>query len=316
MQVETEMSKVVIGQKEAVSALCKALRRSRADLKDPRRPIGTFALLGPTGVGKTLLAKTLAEQLFGDSKALVQLDMSEYMEKFNVSRLIGSPPGYVGYEEGGQLTEQVRRKPYSVVLFDEIEKAHPDVWNMLLQILEEGKLTDNVGRVVNFRNTIILMTSNVGSDTIKKQSTLGFSPITDETSYEKMRERILEEAKKTFRPEFLNRLDDLIVFRALTKPDLIQILDLEISKVMQRLKARNIVLQLDEKAKDFLVGKGYDPQYGARPMRRAVERSLEDPLAEEILKGSFHEGEPILVSVENDKLTFSQPAAAEGALSS
>jgi ATP-dependent Clp protease ATP-binding subunit ClpC len=316
MQVETEMGKVVIGQKEAVSALCKALRRSRADLKDPRRPIGTFALLGPTGVGKTLLAKTLAEQLFGDAKALIQLDMSEYMEKFNVSRLIGSPPGYVGYEEGGQLTEQVRRKPYSVVLFDEIEKAHPDVWNMLLQILEEGKLTDNVGRVVNFRNTIILMTSNVGSDTIKKQSTLGFSPITDENSYEKMRDKILEEARKTFRPEFLNRLDDLVVFRALTKPDLIEILDLEISKVMQRLKARNIVLNLDDKAKDFLVSRGYDPQYGARPMRRAVERFLEDPLAEEILKGAFHEGEPINVSVENDHLVFSQKAAAEGALSS
>jgi ATP-dependent Clp protease ATP-binding subunit ClpC len=316
LQVETEMSKVVVGQREAVSSMCKALRRSRADLKDPRRPIGTFALLGPTGVGKTLLAKTLAEQLFGDSKALVQLDMSEYMEKFNVSRLIGSPPGYVGYEEGGQLTEQVRRKPYSVVLFDEIEKAHPDVWNMLLQILEEGKLTDNVGRVVNFRNTIILMTSNVGSDTIRKQSTLGFSPITDENSYEKMREKILDEAKRTFRPEFLNRLDDIIVFRSLTKPDLIEILDLEITKVMQRLKARNIVLQLDEKAKDLLVAKGYDPMYGARPMRRAVERSLEDPLAEEILRGIFHEGEPIHVSADNDRLTFTQSTPAQGALSS
>ena len=316
LQVETEMDKVVIGQREAVSALCKALRRSRADLKDPRRPIGTFALLGPTGVGKTLLAKTLAEQLFGDTKALIQLDMSEYMEKFNVSRLIGSPPGYVGYEEGGQLTEQVRRKPYSVVLFDEIEKAHPDVWNMLLQILEEGKLTDNVGRVVNFRNTIILMTSNVGSDTIRKQSTLGFSPITDESSYEKMREKILDEAKKTFRPEFLNRLDDIIVFRALTKPDLVQILDLEITKVMQRLKAKNIMLQLDDKAREFLVSKGYDPLYGARPMRRAVERSLEDPLAEEILRGAFQEGEPIIVTAENDHLAFSQKAAPEGALSS
>jgi ATP-dependent Clp protease ATP-binding subunit ClpC len=242
--------------------------------------------------------------------------MSEYMEKFNVSRLVGSPPGYVGYEEGGQLTEQVRRKPYSVVLFDEIEKAHPDVWNMLLQILEEGKLTDNVGRVVNFRNTIILMTSNVGSDTIRKQSTLGFSPITDESSYEKMRDKILDEAKKTFRPEFLNRLDDIIVFRALTKPDLIEILGLEITKVMQRLKARNIVLQLDDKAKDHLVSKGYDPLYGARPMRRAVERSLEDPLAEEILRGSFHEGEPVLVTADSDHLVFSQKAAAEGALSS
>jgi ATP-dependent Clp protease ATP-binding subunit ClpC len=316
LAVEGEMGKVVIGQREAVSALCKALRRSRADLKDPRRPIGTFALLGPTGVGKTLLAKTLAEQLFGDSKALIQLDMSEYMEKFNVSRLIGSPPGYVGYEEGGQLTEQVRRKPYSVVLFDEIEKAHPDVWNLLLQILEEGKLTDNVGRIVNFRNTIILMTSNVGSDTIKKQSTLGFSPITDEGSYEKMREKILEEAKKTFRPEFLNRLDDIVVFRSLTKPDLIEILDLEISKVMHRLKARNIVLVLDEKAKDFLVGKGYDPTYGARPMRRAVERALEDPLAEDILKGTFHDGDPIQVSSDGERLVFSQQATAEGALSS
>jgi ATP-dependent Clp protease ATP-binding subunit ClpC len=238
------------------------------------------------------------------------------MEKFNVSRLVGSPPGYVGYEEGGQLTEQVRRKPYSVVLFDEIEKAHPDVWNMLLQILEEGKLTDNVGRVVNFRNTIILMTSNVGSDTIKRQSSMGFSPISDESSYEKMREKIIDEAKRTFRPEFLNRLDDIIVFRSLTKPDLVQILDLETSKVMQRLKTRNILLTLDEKAKDFLVEKGYDPQYGARPMRRSVEKFLEDPLAEEILKGNLHEGEPITVTVENDHLVFTQKAAAEGALSS
>ena len=316
LTVEAEMEKIVIGQREAVSAICKALRRSRADLKDPRRPIGTFALLGPTGVGKTLLAKTLAEQMFGDAKSLIHLDMSEYMEKFNVSRLIGSPPGYVGYEEGGQLTEKVRRNPYSVVLFDEVEKAHPDVWNMLLQILEEGKLTDNVGRVVNFRNTIILMTSNVGSDVIKRQGTLGFSPITDEASYEKMRERILDEARKTFRPEFLNRLDDVIVFRSLNKPDLIQILDLEINKVLERLRHKNLKLELDEKAKDFLVEKGYDPQYGARPMRRSVERFLEDPLAEEILKGSLHEGEPILVTVGNDKLVFNQKAAAAGAVAS
>jgi ATP-dependent Clp protease ATP-binding subunit ClpC len=316
LMVEDEMEKVVVGQNEAVTAICKALRRSRADLKDPRRPIGTFLLLGPTGVGKTLLAKTLAEQMFGDSKSLVHLDMSEYMEKFNVSRLIGSPPGYVGYEEGGQLTEKVRRNPYSVVLFDEVEKAHPDVWNMLLQILEEGKLTDNVGRVVNFRNTIVLMTSNVGSDIIKKQGTLGFSPISDEATYEKMRERILDEAKKTFRPEFLNRLDDMIVFRSFTKPDLIQILDLEINKVLERLRHKNLRLELDGKAKDFLVEKGYDPQYGARPMRRAVERFLEDPLAEEILKGNLHEGEPITVTAENDKLVFNQTAAAAGALSS
>ena len=310
------MSKVVIGQKEGVSAICKALRRSRADLKDPRRPIGTFLLLGPTGVGKTLLAKTLAENMFGDSKSLIQLDMSEYMEKFNVSRLVGSPPGYIGHEEGGQLTEAVRRKPYSVVLFDEIEKAHPDVWNMLLQILEEGKLTDSMGRVVNFRNTIILMTSNVGSDTIKRGSTLGFSTVTDESSYEKMRERTMEEAKKTFRPEFLNRLDDAIVFRTMTKPDLIQILDLEIAKVVNRLKGKNLKLELDDAAKDLLVEKGYDPQYGARPMRRAVERYLEDPLAEEILRGHLHEVEPIRVSSDKEKLTFTQSAPAAGALSS
>jgi ATP-dependent Clp protease ATP-binding subunit ClpC len=314
LTVETEMEKVVIGQREGVSALCKALRRSRADLKDPKRPIGTFLLLGPTGVGKTLLAKTLAEQMFGDAKSLIHLDMSEYMEKFNVSRLIGSPPGYVGYEEGGQLTEKVRRNPYSVVLFDEIEKAHPDVWNLLLQILEDGKLTDNTGHIVNFRNTIILMTSNVGSDTIKRQSTLGFSPITDESSYEKMRERILDEAKRTFRPEFLNRLDDVIVFRSFTKPDLIQILTLESDKVVERLRHKNIKLELDDKAKDFLVEKGYDPQYGARPMRRAVERFLEDPLAEEILRGSLQPGEPILVTSDKEKLVFNQKAAAAGAV--
>ena len=306
LALEEEMCHKIIGQKEPVVALCKALRRSRADLKDPRRPIGTFALLGPTGVGKTLLAKTLAETLFGDPKALIQLDMSEYMERHNASRMVGSPPGYVGYEEGGQLTEQVRRRPYSVVLFDEIEKAHPDVMNMLLQILEEGKLTDNVGRVVNFRNTIILLTSNVGAETIRRQSTLGFSPISDETSYEKMKDKILDEAKRVFRPEFLNRLDDIIVFRSLTKPDLIEILDIEIGKVMDRLKARNLELVLEEKAKDFLVEKGYDPTYGARPMRRAVERFLEDRLAEEILKGNLLPSEPIVVSEEEGKLVFNQ----------
>ena len=314
LNVENEMEKTVIGQREAVTAICKALRRSRADFKDPKRPIGTFLLLGPTGVGKTLLAKTLAEQMFGDNKALIHLDMSEYMEKFNVSRLIGSPPGYVGYEEGGQLTEKVRRTPYSVVLFDEIEKAHPDVWNILLQILEEGKLTDNVGRVVNFRNTIILLTSNVGSDTIKRQSTMGFSPITDEASYEKMRERIMDDAKRTFRPEFLNRLDDAIVFRSFTKPDLIQILNLEIAKVVQRLHHKNIKVELDEKAKEFLVEKGYNPDFGARPMRRAVEKYLEDPLAEEILRGNLHEGEATVVTSDGEKLVFHQKASPADAV--
>ena len=306
LRMEQEMSKTVIGQKEAVSALCKALRRSRADLKDPKRPIGSFALLGPTGVGKTLLAKTLAECMFGDAKALIQLDMSEYMERHNSSRMVGSPPGYVGYEDGGQLTEQVRRKPYSVILFDEIEKAHPDVMNVLLQILEEGKLTDNVGRVINFRNTVILMTSNVGAEIIRKGTSLGFAPISDESSYEKMRDKILEESKRVFRPEFLNRLDDIIVFRSLTKPDLIEILDLEVNKVTTRLKGKNLTLELEDAVRDFLVEKGYDPTYGARPMRRAVEKHLEDPLAEELLKGNLRDNEPVQVSLKEGKLAFNQ----------
>jgi len=312
LAMEAELNEVVVGQKEAVIALCKALRRSRADLKDPKRPIGTFALLGPTGVGKTLLAKTLAEHMFGDAKSLVQLDMSEYMEKFNVSRLIGSPPGYVGYEEGGQLTEAVRRKPYCVVLFDEIEKAHPDVMNMLLQILEDGKLTDSFGRQVDFRNTIILLTSNVGSESLRKQTTIGFTPPTEKHDYERMKDKILEEAKKVFRPEFLNRLDDVIVFRSLVKEDLIQILELEVRKVVARLKHKNVSIQLDATARDFLTEKGFDPMYGARPMRRAVERYLEDPLAEEIIRGNLHENDPILVTVEGDKLAFHQdkPSAA------
>ena len=314
LAMESELERVVVGQKDAVGALCKALRRSRADLKDPKRPIGTFALLGPTGVGKTLLAKTLAEYMFGDPKALIQLDMSEYMEKFTVSRLIGSPPGYVGFEDGGQLSEQVRRKPYSVVLFDEIEKAHPDVMNMLLQILEEGKLTDSSGRVIDFRNTVVLLTSNVGAETIRKNTTIGFGSAREEGGYEKMRDKILEEAKKAFRPEFLNRLDDILVFHSLIKSDLEQILLLEVKKVSERLKAKKIILVLDAKAQDFLVEKGNDPMYGARPMRRAVERYLEDPLAEEILRGTLHDNDPIEVSVEDGKLTFKQKASAEGAV--
>ncbi len=312
--VEQELAKIVIGQKDAVFALAKSLRRARADLKDPKRPIGCFALLGPTGVGKTLLARTLAEQMFGSSQNLIQLDMSEYMEKFTVSRLIGSPPGYVGYEEGGQLTEKVRRQPYSVVLFDEIEKAHPDVMNMLLQILEEGKLTDSLGRQIDFRNTIILLTSNVGSDVLRKNSVMGFAKQSDTTDYETMRGKTLEEAKKAFRPEFLNRLDDIIVFRTLGRPELTTILGLEVKKVMERMARKSVALVLDEKAKDFLVEKGFDPQYGARPMRRSVEKYLEDPLVEEILRGSLTDGVPVEVSAEKDKLTFTQktvPVVAE-----
>jgi len=314
LAMENELRGKVIGQDEAVIAISKALRRSRADLKDPRRPIGSFIFLGPTGVGKTFLAQTLAEFMFGDRDALIQIDMSEYMEKFTASRLIGSPPGYVGYEEGGQLSEAVRRRPYSVVLFDEIEKAHPDVMHLLLQILEEGKVTDSLGRKIDFRNTIIIMTSNIGAELIKKSSVMGFGASrVDEQNYDVMKEKILEEAKRVLKPEFVNRLDDLIVFHSLTKPDLIRIVDLEVAKVKNRIKAKEITITLDEKAHEFLIDKGYDPAYGARPMRRAVERYLEDPLAEELLRGNIKAGDVVNVTVENGKLTFhapTEPAAA------
>ena len=306
LAMESILSELVVGQNEAVETLCKALRRSRADLKDPARPIGAFMMLGPTGVGKTLLAKSLALNMFGDSKALVQLDMSEYMEKFNVSRLVGSPPGYVGYEEGGQLTEKVRRNPYSVVLFDEVEKAHPDVTNMLLQILEEGKLTDSFGRQVDFRNTIILLTSNVGADRLQKGSSMGFTSPDEEEDYTRMKENLTEEAKKVFRPEFLNRFDDILVFRSLGKEELKNILELELDKVRKRLMERNIQFELDDSARDLLLEKGYDPTYGARPMRRAVEKYLEDPMAEEIIRGDLREGEIIAITKMDDQLKFSQ----------
>src|SRR3954467_3823841 len=306
LAMEGDLRQRVIGQDEAVTAISKALRRSRADLKDPKRPIGSFVFLGPTGVGKTFLARTLAEFMFGDSDALIQIDMSEYMEKFTASRLIGSPPGYVGYEEGGQLSEAVRRRPYSVVLFDEIEKAHPDVMHLLLQILEEGKLTDSLGRKIDFRNTIIIMTSNVGAEILRKQTTMGFGATKPlgEHEFETMRDRLLEEAKKVFKPEFINRLDDLIVFHTLGKPELLTIVDLEIKKVLERIKLKDIHLVLDDKAKDFLIEKGYDPQYGARPMRRAVERYLEDPFAEELLRGNMKAGDVVHVTMEDGKLTF------------
>ena len=314
--MEKELSKVVVGQEEAVSVLCRALCRSRTNLKDPYRPIGAFALLGPTGVGKTLLAKSIAVQMFGDQKNLIHLDMSEYMEKFSVSRLIGAPPGYVGFEEGGQLTEQVRRKPYSVVLFDEIEKAHPDVPNMILQILEEGKLADSFGRTVDFRNTIILMTSNIGAKTAVDSNVIGFTQGEDREAYSVMRNRIMEQAKRSFNPEFINRLDDLIVFRSLSKENLIEILTLEVEKVLERLRQQEVLLELNQKAKEFLVDKGYDPKYGARPMRRAVEKYLEDPLAEEMLKGGLVENKSIKVYVDGDHLAFDQKAALEEKVSS
>ncbi len=312
LAMENEMKGKVIGQDEAVVAISKALRRSRADLKDPRRPIGSFIFLGPTGVGKTFLARTLAEFMFGDADALIQIDMSEYMEKFTASRLIGSPPGYVGYEEGGQLSEAVRRRPYSVVLFDEIEKAHPDVMHLLLQILEEGKVTDSLGRKIDFRNTIIIMTSNVGAELIKKQTSLGFGAPKLDDNYDTMRGKILEETKRIFKPEFLNRLDDIIVFHTLTKPDLITIVNLEVSKVVSRIKTKDIHLELDETAKDFLIEKGYDPSYGARPMRRAVERYLEDPMAEEILRGTVKPGDTLLVKQDGEKLSFAPTKSGGG----
>ena len=305
LRMEEELKGRVIGQDQAVIAISKALRRSRADLKDPRRPIGSFLFLGPTGVGKTFLARNLAEFMFGDADSLIQIDMSEYMEKFTASRLIGSPPGYVGYEEGGQLSEAVRRRPYSVVLFDEVEKAHPDVMHLLLQVLEEGTITDSFGRKIDFRNTIIIMTSNVGAELIKKQSIMGFGAIgTGTHDFASMKEKIEEQAKKHFKPEFLNRLDDLIVFHMLEKHDLVHIVDLEINKVLKRVRDKKIEVELDQTAKELLIAEGYDPAYGARPMRRAVERFLEDPFAEHLLRGDIKEGDHVSITRRGEEKTL------------
>lgn len=309
LKLESELQEVIIGQDPATEVIAKALRRSRADLKDPKRPIGSFMFLGPTGVGKTHLAKILAERMFGDQDALIQIDMSEYMEKFAVSRLIGSPPGYVGYEEGGQLTEAVRRKPYSCILFDEIEKAHPDVVQLLLQVLEDGRLTDSLGRTVDFRNTILIMTSNVGADILMKNSGMGFDMGMDSMrDFDKAKDRILDETKRVFKPEFLNRLTEIIIFRPLSKEHMGRIVDLELAKVESRLKNQDIHIKVDEAAKEFLIEKGYDEKYGARPLRRAVERHLEDPLAEAILRGDVKAGDPINVTLDGDKLAFNQSA--------
>ena len=311
LKMEENLRETVIGQNEAVVAISKALRRSRADLKDPRRPIGSFLFLGPTGVGKTYLARNLANFMFGDPESLIQIDMSEYMEKFSASRLIGSPPGYVGYEEGGQLSEAVRRRPYSVILFDEVEKAHPDVMNLLLQILEEGMITDSFGRKIDFRNTIIILTSNVGAESIKRQTTLGFNAMAeDEADFEGMKAKIDAVAKKHFRPEFLNRLDELVVFRMLEKESLNEIVDLEVAKLVKRLAEKEIDLVLEESARDLIVTEGYDPDYGARPMRRAVEQLLEDPLAEAILSGAVKEDQHVTAKVKKDAKEVSFKAKA------
>jgi ATP-dependent Clp protease ATP-binding subunit ClpC len=304
LKIEDELHKRVVGQDEAIEAIAHAVRRSRAGIKDPRRPIGSFIFLGPTGVGKTLLARALAEYMFGDEDALVQLDMSEYMEKFNVSRLIGAPPGYVGYEEGGQLTEKVRRRPYSVILLDEIEKAHPDVFNLLLQVFEDGRLTDSFARKVDFRNTVMIMTSNVGAELIRKTGSLGFKTQKEEITYEEMKTKLMDEVKRTFKPEFLNRIDDIIVFKQLSKDDLQRIIDIELDSVAARLKEQGVSLEVSPEAKALLIEKGFDPVFGARPLKRTIQRFIEDPLANEIISKRFSAGSTIKVGKKNEELVF------------
>jgi ATP-dependent Clp protease ATP-binding subunit ClpC len=299
LKLEEILHSRVIGQDEAVKAVAKAVRRARAGLKDPKRPIGSFIFLGPTGVGKTELARALAEAMFGDEDAMIRIDMSEYMEKHTTSRLVGSPPGYVGYEEGGQLTEKVRRKPYSVILFDEIEKAHPDVFNILLQVLEDGRLTDSKGRTVDFRNTILIMTSNVGADTLKRNKYVGFNVQDEGQEYKDMKSKVMDELKKAFRPEFLNRIDEIIVFHSLEKTHLKEIVTLMVDQLTKRLKEQDIDLELTEVAKEKIAEEGYDPEYGARPLRRAIQKQIEDRLSEELLKGTIEKGQKIIVDVEN-----------------
>ncbi|MFZ9292236.1 MAG: AAA family ATPase, partial [Ilumatobacteraceae bacterium] len=299
LNMEAELHKRIIGQQDAIKAVSQSIRRTRAGLKDPKRPSGSFIFLGPTGVGKTELAKTLAEFLFGDEDALIALDMSEYMEKHTVSRLVGSPPGYVGYEEGGQLTEAVRRKPFSVVLFDEIEKAHPDVFNTLLQILEEGRLTDAQGRSTDFRNTVLIMTSNLGTQDLRKAN-VGFGKQDEALSYARMREKVNEALKVHFKPEFLNRIDEVIVFHELSRDEVMAMVDLMSKRLVSQLEGLGIGLELTQAAKELLATRGYDPQLGARPLRRALQRLVEDPLSEKLLHKQFRAGEIIVVGVEDD----------------
>ena len=308
LHLEDLLHKRVVGQNEAVKSISRAVRRARVGIKDPNRPIGSFIFLGPTGVGKTELSKALAEAMFGDENSIIRVDMSEYMESHSVSKLIGSPPGYVGHDDGGQLTEAVRRKPYSIVLLDEIEKAHTDIFNILLQIMEDGRLTDGKGKVVNFKNTIIIMTSNVGAHQIKKQKSIGFNSnnSNNETEYEKMKESILEELKQKFKPEFLNRIDDTIVFHKLSDEDLDKIIDLMLASIRERLEGRDIYLNFEEDSKKFLLSKGIDLDYGARPLRRLIIKEVEDRLSEEILQGNIRLGDKVKVSELENKLVFSK----------
>jgi len=312
LRMEDELHRRIISQDDSIKAVSRAIRRTRAGLKDPKRPSGSFIFLGPSGVGKTELSKALAEFLFGDEDALVQLDMSEYMEKHTVSRLIGSPPGYVGYEEGGQLTEAVRRKPFSVVLFDEIEKAHPDVFNTLLQILEDGHLTDAQGHKVDFKNTIIIMTSNLGTRDIQKGPAIGFAARPDEKlTYEKMKDRVVEELKRSFRPEFLNRIDEVIVFHSLSREDVKSIVDLMMKRVREQLKSKDLDVELSDAVKELLAEKGYDPALGARPLRRTIQRMVEDPLSEKLLYREFRAGQTVIVDVQDGEITFEAPLSPE-----
>ncbi|MDZ4805183.1 MAG: ATP-dependent Clp protease ATP-binding subunit [Candidatus Eisenbacteria bacterium] len=311
LRMEDEMKKKIIGQDEAVAAVAKAVRRNRAGLRDPRRPIGSFIFLGPTGVGKTELARVLAQHLFDDPEALIRIDMSEYMEKFSVSRLVGAPPGYVGYEEGGQLTEKVRRKPYSVVLLDEVEKAHPDVFNMLLQVLEDGTLTDSMRRKVNFKNTVLIMTSNLGARQIGGRSQLGFGKSDDQTTYDKMKGSVLEEVKRTFNPEFLNRIDDVIVFRALGRKEMEQIVHILLDEVTKRVAEQGLHLTITPPAAQLLVEKGFDPNLGARPLRRAIQRLVEDPLAMLVLERKFKPGSHVRIGRKADELVFEEKVSGD-----
>ncbi len=306
LKLEEALHERVVGQEEAINAIARAIRRARSGIKDPRRPVGVFLFLGPTGVGKTELAKALAEYLFGDEKSLIRFDMSEYMEKFSVSRLIGAPPGYVGYDEGGTLTEKVRRRPFSVILFDEIEKAHPDIFNILLQLMDDGRLTDSQGHVVDFRNTILIMTSNIGgTEIMSSRKMLGFvEGITKEREFNDMKDKVLEEVKRTFRPEFVNRIDEVVVFHKLTKKHVEDIIDILLKDIRKRLSERQIVLELSDEVKEFLVSAGYDETYGARPLKRAIQKYIEDPLAEELIRGSIENDSVVVAEIENEKIVF------------